>query len=649
MLLSGLQRVEYRGYDSAGLAVDDAAGKECVTITVRSVGNIQQLVECVDMAKKDGAIDASREVSQHVGVAHTRWATHGGVTKINCHPQQSSDGAFTVVHNGIITNFMELKNDLQNRGYEFASSTDTEVIAVLAQYLYSTMPDGVDFPTLMASVIRRMKGAYAILVKSTRFPDELFAYRSGSPLVIGARLKDDSGELPLADFSFDSVDEGVEQEYYFVSDCNSFLEYTPWALYCNDGDIVHFAQGKLQFFRDPISADKDYDDVQLLRIHPRFERLEGSISTLSKGEYPTFMLKEVSEQPESILSTMRHRIDFAANTVHLTEFSQEDIDRLLQSRRVFMISCGTSYHSCLAVRPLMEELVMPVSIENASDFLDRSPLLGPQDSCIFVSQSGETADVLLAMKHCIQHNAFLVGITNVKGSSIDRLANCSLQLGCGAEVGVASTKAYTAQVTLLIFIALTLSAGTSDERIAARRIAIIKGFASLSQSIVETLQMVTDPIKSIAKRLLHASSIMVLGRGYDFCTALEAALKIKELSYIHTEGVNSGELKHGALALVDEMLNVLCFCSKDKYYAKSMNAVYQIHARGGRPIIITNGPTDELIAHAREVIAVADCHVECLQPIVNAIPAQLLAYYLAVLRGNNVDCPRNLAKSVTVE
>lgn len=652
-LLYGLQKVEYRGYDSAGIAVDDTSslsedGQPPATIRICSVGNINQLRLTVEEEKKNSHLDSSLMLSQHCGVAHTRWATHGGVNAMNCHPHQSMDGCFTIVHNGIMTNFMEKKEWLQKQGYEFYSNTDTEVIAMLAQHLYASLPPSASFTALLNQMVEHIQGAYAILIKSTHFPNEIIGFRNGSPLILGAKVLNRSTmeEISLEGISFDNEairEHAGEVEVFFASDCNSFLERTRWAIYLSDGDVVHFHDGSVVCY--PIKSSMMDGDGSTKRV---FERLDTNVATLSKGVHPTFMMKEVVEQGESTLNTMRNRIDFAAQRVLLSEIEPVFVDKIIHSRRLFFISCGTSYHSCLAVRPLMEELVMPVNVENASDFLDRKPQIGPSDTCIFVSQSGETADALLAMKHCKAGNAFLIGITNVKGSSIDRLTHCSLQLQCGAEVGVASTKAYTSQVVLLTLFILCISESMDNERVQARRKEIIVGLSHLSQQMSETIATIMEPIQSIARHLLTAKSILILGRGYDYATALEAALKIKELSYVHTEGVNSGELKHGPLALVDETLNVICFCAHDKYFDKSMNALHQIKARGGRPIVITNTDSEDLKESTKDVLILPKT-VDCLQPVLNAVPAQLLAYFMAVFKGNNVDCPRNLAKSVTVE
>lgn len=651
VLLDGLSKVEYRGYDSAGLAVDESSANAASgegtpeTILVRSVGNISQLRSAVEMVE-NAALDVHKMLDRHVGLAHTRWATHGGVSIVNCHPHQSPDGSFTIVHNGIVSNFFQKKEELLRLGYSFKSNTDTEVVAVLLQHIYDHYPGGSpSFKAVMEVLAKEIEGAYALLVKSTHFPNELYGFRIGSPLVIGAKaVNKSSGEaVDLTKIDVSTLSSDYSIDFFFASDCNSFLQHTRYATYLDDGDLVHWNDGKLEFF-------KCSEESGFTNFTPTFECLTGDLTLLSKGNYPTFMMKEVMEQTESVVSTMKQRIDFAARKVSLSEITEAQRSRILTSRRVLLIGCGTSYHSCLAVRPLLEEVFMPVSVDNASDFLDRKPKLSSEETCILVSQSGETADVLQAMKHVKQCNAFTVGLTNVKGSSIARLSDCSLLLHCGAEVGVASTKAYTSQVVLLHLLALFLSAplAEKDDAVKARRLEVIQGLSTITLKLGEALKCCPEPIERLAKHLKNASSIMVIGRGYDYASALEAALKIKELSYVHTEGVHSGELKHGPLALVDETLDVVSFCSDDKYFDKSMNAISQIQARGGRPVIITSSSDERLLSNARGVLVLPKA-VDSLQCIINAVPAQLLAYYMAVHKGNNVDCPRNLAKSVTVE
>lgn len=647
ILLHGLQKVEYRGYDSAGLCIESTIGQEsndavavpapCPCV-VRSTGNIQQLREKVfseAVAATLPPMDAT--TSHHVGIAHTRWATHGEVCERNCHPQQSNHGEFTIVHNGIVTNYITLKEFLRGEGYTYKSETDTEVICVLAEYLFTKrgIHDFVDLVTEMSNVL---EGAYAMLIKSIYFPNEAVACRKGSPLLVGVRQMDDKGRVVKL-HTFDTPDPTKPLEVYIASDANSFAEYTSNVVYLEDDDVVHWRDGTLRFY----SATERKQSA----VHREVQHLETKLESLSKGNYAHFMLKEIYEQAESVISSMRGRIDFNSGKVKMGGFTPKNVRAILNSRRIVFISCGTSLNSCTAVRPLFEELVpMPISVENASDFLDRQPQILRDDACFFVSQSGETADSLMALKLCRDAGAVCVGITNVVGSSVSRLTDFGAHLNAGIEVGVASTKAYTSQVVVMTLVALLLC--EDSLRAQERRAEVVRGLAELSSMISAALKTTHDPVRDLAARLKESHSVIVLGRGYDWATALEAALKIKELSYVHTEGINCGELKHGPLALIDETMPVVALCTKDRFYDCSKAAVQQVAARKGAVVVFTTEPDAELKSVAHEIILVPKT-VDCLQCVVNVIPFQLLAYYMALLRGNNVDCPRNLAKSVTVQ
>lgn len=649
ILLLGLKRVEYRGYDSAGVCVDDilechenVAPITAPSFVIRSVGNIDALREKVFSPDVAAQINMDALVENHVGISHTRWATHGAVCEKNAHPQQSNDGGFTVVHNGIMTNYMTVKQLLLDEGYHFVSETDTEVICVLAEYLYERK--GIqDLHSLAMQITRFVEGAYALLIKSVHFPGQMIAARKGSPLLVGIRQVDRTGDVVRRN-SIASIDPHLPLEVYFASDSNSFAGMTSTVVYLEDGDIVQYDNGSVKIFSE---ADVE---APMSPVTRSVETLETTLESLSKGAYPHFMLKEIFEQTESVIGSMRGRIDFAGRdaTVHMGGFSQQNVRNILSSRRVLFISCGTSLNSCLAVRPLFEELVdIPMSVENASDFLDRSPAIHRDDVCVFVSQSGETADTLRVMEMCRENGALCVGVCNVVGSSISRQTDFGSHLNAGTEVGVASTKAYTSQVVVLTLIALLLS--EDSVRHQQRRKEIITGLAGLSVKIGETLKMVNEPIKALAEKLKDAKSLIVLGRGFDYATALEAALKVKELSYVHTEGINSGELKHGPLALVDEFMTIFAVCSNDKHFARGKAAVQQVNARKGHVVVVTSNVDDpEIVASAGTVLAVPQT-VDCLQCVVNVLPFQLLAYNMALARGNNVDCPRNLAKSVTVQ
>ncbi|KAG5486748.1 hypothetical protein LSCM1_08004 [Leishmania martiniquensis] len=649
VLIRGLQKVEYRGYDSAGLAIDATIGRgeddgaaanaptppPCV---VRSIGNISQLRETVfseAVAATLPPLDA--KTSHHIGIAHTRWATHGSVSERNCHPQQSNNGEFTVVHNGIVTNYATLKELLRGEGYVFHSDTDTEIISVLAEYLYTRKGVG-SFVQLMLELSRLVEGAYALLITSVYFPSQIAASRKGSPLMVGIRWTDDR-DCAVNLHAYDATDSSKPLELFFASDSNSFAEYTGNVVYLEDNDVAYYSDGALRFYN--ALAPKE------AAIERKVQHLETRLESLSKGSYAHFMLKEIHEQSESVISSMHGRVDFSSGTVRLGGFSPQNVRSILTSRRILFIACGTSLNSCIAVRPLFEELVpLPIAVENASDFLDRKPQIQRDDACFFVSQSGETADTLMALNLCCEAGAVCIGITNVVGSSISRLTHYGAHLNAGIEVGVASTKAYTSQVVVMTLVALLLSG--DSVRLRERRQEVMRGLAEMPAKISEALKVTREPVKALAARLKESRSIIVLGRGYDLATAMEAALKVKELSYIHTEGIHSGELKHGPLALIDEAMPVLAMCTNDKHFDRSKAAVQQVNARKGVVVAFTTEADAELEAAAREIIIVPRT-VDCVQCVVNAIPFQLLAYYMALLRGNNVDCPRNLAKSVTVQ
>ena len=646
-LITGLKRLEYRGYDSAGVCIDSNGGKTAVVI--RCKGNVDALrAACFTENKGSINFDESRETS--VGIAHTRWATHGEPCVRNAHPHASKDNEFILCHNGIMTNYAETKAFLTSKhGYVFASDTDTEVIAHLYHYVYHHCGgDKLGFVALTQEVMGHIEGAYALVVKSVHFTGELVACKKGSPLIVG--IPDKRGAAaggattPMkgASLSAHPVPSSTHghgaihcDEVFVSSDVNSLAEHTRRVAYMDDNDVAHYAGGVLEFFNS-------CPDASL----PRISHLDVAVSQLSKGKYDHFMLKEIFEQSESVLTSMRGRINFDSKTVTLGGFLPH-LPSLKTSSRLLFISCGTSLNACYAVRPLFDELAnMPIAVENASDFLDRAPWVSRSDTCIFVSQSGETADTLRALEYCRDRGATLIGFTNVVGSSISRMTHFGAHLNAGVEVGVASTKAYTSQVVVMTLMALLISADSLAKQ--QRRAEIISALAALPQTVAETLAAVDEQIKAVASDLVAAKSVIVLGRGYQYATCLEAALKIKELTYVHTEGINSGELKHGPLALIDADTPVIAFCTRDALLDRAKAAIQQVRARKGRPIVVASDEDLEL-KEAAEVIIRVPQTVDCLQCIVNILPMQLLSYHLALMRGNNVDCPRNLAKSVTVQ
>ncbi|KAG8342647.1 Glutamine amidotransferase domain [Trypanosoma vivax] len=642
ILLDGLQRIEYRGYDSAGICVDNPV---CETIVlIRNVGNISDLRKRVFGDKLGVVTTHAEEVFDvHVGVAHTRWATHGVPSESNSHPQVSNDQSFIVVHNGIVTNFMPIKQELLEEGYNFTSSTDTEVIAVLAEQIFKKDPT-VDLLRIATEIVKKAEGTYALLIKSTHFPGELVGCMCGSPLVVGFQQGSEAsggcgGGVPL-------------QEMYFSSDVNSFLPRTNKVSFLEEGDIVLVRQGFASFY--------NFKDGAATPVTRAAKTVAYTSEGLSKGQYTSFMLKEIHEQPESVTRCMQGRVNMETGLVAFDDLSEDVLAGLRGAECIRLIACGTSLHSCVAARPIFEELLPDkiIIVENALDLLDRHPNTKPGDACIFVSQSGETADTLAALHHYKKQEVVLVGVSNVPESTLLRLVDAKILLNVGVEVSVASTKAYTSQIVVLTLVALVLNQGPRGasqtsygnlEAVKQRRAEILDGLSLLSTTIATCLNSVDGVIKQLANRWKDIGSLLILGRGYDHATALESALKVKELSYIFAEGIHAGELKHGSLTLVDEQSFVIVFCSHDRFLERSMNAIQQVRARGGNVVAVTNAqPSAELLSAGVHCIQVPTI-IDCLQGVVNVVPLQLFAHHLAVIRGLNVDCPRNLAKSVTVE
>ncbi|CAN8098586.1 unnamed protein product [Discula destructiva] len=684
-LINGLSRLEYRGYDSAGFAIDGDKKKEVYAF--KEVGKVAKLRQLVDEAE----IDMTKTFDSHAGIAHTRWATHGPPSRLNCHPHRSDPTwEFSVVHNGIITNYKELKTLLSAKGYKFETETDTECIAKLAKYLYDQHPN-LDFVDLAKAVINDLEGAYGLLIKSVHFPHEVVAARKGSPLVIGVKTQkrmkvdfvdveytDEAGGALPADIASQNVaikktaakdasgllvptllgapdksllhrsqsrafmtDDGMPMptEFFLSSDPSAIVEHTKKVMYLEDDDIAHIHEGSLNIHR--LKKSDGSSNVRSIQT------LELELQEIMKGKFDHFMQKEIFEQPESVINTMRGRINVEDNTVTLGGL-RSYISTIRRCRRIIFIACGTSYHSCMAVRGVFEELAeIPIAVELASDFLDRKAPVFRDDTCIFVSQSGETADSLMALRYCLERGALTVGIVNVVGSSISLLTHCGVHVNAGPEIGVASTKAYTSQFIAMIMFALSLSEDRASKH--QRRIEIIQGLHKISEQISEVLTQ-NDAIKDLCSKVFkNQKSLLLLGRGSQFSTALEGALKIKEISYLHCEAVMSGELKHGVLALVDENLPIIMILTRDDIFTKSLNAYQQVVSRGGKPIVICNTGDDEFQGSEQAQTIEIPKTVDVLQGILNVIPLQLIAYWLAVMEGLNVDFPRNLAKSVTVE
>ncbi|EED20353.1 glucosamine-fructose-6-phosphate aminotransferase [Talaromyces stipitatus ATCC 10500] len=672
-LVNGLSRLEYRGYDSAGLAID--GDKKNEVFAFKEVGKVEKLKALI----AESNVNLDKTYDSHAGIAHTRWATHGPPSRLNCHPHRSDPNwEFSVVHNGIITNYKELKALLESKGFRFETETDTECIAKLAKYLYDQHPD-IDFTVLAKAVIKELQGAFGLLMKSVHYPHEVIAARKGSPLVIGVRTSkkmkvdfvdveySEEGALPAEQASQNVAikksaanllappdksllhrsqsraflsDDGIPQpaEFFLSSDPSAIVEHTKKVLYLEDDDIAHIHEGQLNIHR--LTKDDGTSNVRAIQT------IELELQEIMKGKFDHFMQKEIFEQPESVVNTMRGRLDVENKKVTLGGLRQY-ISTIRRCRRIIFIACGTSYHSCMAVRGVFEELTeIPIAVELASDFLDRQAPVFRDDTCVFVSQSGETADSLMALRYCLERGALTVGIVNVVGSSISLLTHCGVHINAGPEIGVASTKAYTSQFVAMVMFALSLSEDRASKQ--KRREEIMDGLSKISDQFREILKL-NDRIKDMcAKFFKNQKSLLLLGRGSQYSTALEGALKIKEISYLHCEAVMSGELKHGVLALVDENLPIIMILTRDDIFAKSLNAYQQVIARGGRPIVICNENDDEFPASQTEKIELPKT-VDCLQGLLNVIPLQLIAYWLAVGEGLNVDFPRNLAKSVTVE
>lgn len=670
LLVNGLKRLEYRGYDSAGVAIDHPDHKD-VSI-IKKTGKVAILEQ--EIKDRSIELDFDGVEETHCGIAHTRWATHGVPSEINSHPHRSDDGnAFVVVHNGIITNYKEVKVFLELKGHHFESETDTEIIAKLIYHFYKLHPT-YSFRELVEQAVQQLEGAFALCFKSKYFPGECVATRRGSPLLVGIKTKtrlatdhipilygkDDTPRKSTANEPDNKKDhrphgrdipviprsdstsefqplEDKEVEYFFASDASAIIEHTNRVIYFEDNDVAAVKEGTLSIHRLKRFGDDPHSrEITTVKME---------LQQIMKGNYDYFMQKEIFEQTESVFNTMRGRLNFETSTVILGGI-KDYIPEIKRCRRLMMIGCGTSYHSAVATRQLLEELTeLPVMVELASDFLDRTTPVFRDDVCFFISQSGETADSLMALRYCKQRGALIVGITNTVGSSICRESHCGVHINAGPEIGVASTKAYTSQFISLVMFALVMS----EDRLSLknRRMEIIEGLKNLPNHIKSVLEL-DDHVKTLAESLYQQKSLLIMGRGYNFATCLEGALKVKELTYMHSEGIMAGELKHGPLALVDQNMPIMMIVMRDPVYTKCMNALQQVTSRGGKPILICENGDKETAEFGRDILNVPRT-VDCLQGILTVIPLQLLSFHLAVLRGCNVDCPRNLAKSVTVE
>ena len=599
ILIKGLKRLEYRGYDSAGVALINDDGKLVVYKTKGKVSNLE-------------AVCKDKDISGSTGIAHTRWATHGEPSDVNAHPHYSENRNLALIHNGIIENYLSLKEELLKLGYHFQSQTDTEVVIQLIQYIMDS--HSISLEEAVPLALRNVVGAYALVVIDKNNPESMIAARKGSPLVIGVG----------------------NEEYFVGSDATPIVEFTNKVVYLEEEQIAFIKKG------EPLRIT----DLKSVKQTAVVKELELSLSEIEKGGYPHFMLKEIFEQPRTLKASMKGRLHPELSEVKLSGII-DNRERLLKAKRFIICACGTSWHAGLIGKYIIEELTrIPVEVEYSSEFRYRKPVILKDDVVIAISQSGETADTLAAIQLAKEAGAFLFGICNVVGSSIARATDTGCYTHIGPEIGVASTKAFTAQVTTLTLIAISIAEelGTiSEER--------KKTLTAELQAIPDKIEKILEHdglIASLAKTFTYARNFLYLGRGYNYPVALEGALKLKEISYIHAEGYPAAEMKHGPIALIDDEMPTVVIAPKRGHYDKILSNVQEIKARKGRIIsIVTEGDTD-IKKISDFALEIPDTE-ECLTPILSVIPLQLLAYHIAIAKGRDVDQPRNLAKSVTVE
>ena len=599
ILIKGLHRLEYRGYDSAGVALINDEGKLNV---YKAKGKVAELE----------AFCAEKDTNGCIGIAHTRWATHGEPNTVNAHPHYSESERLAIIHNGIIENYAVLKAGLMEQGYTFKSDTDTEVLVQLVEY--TQVNQHVDLKTAVQLALQQVIGAYAIAILDKTHPDTLIAARKGSPLVVGIG----------------------EDEYFLASDATPIVEYTDQVIYIEDEEVVSLRLGE----------EVDITTINNVTKTPEIKRLELSLSQLEKGGYPHFMLKEIFEQPRTLTDSMRGRVNVRQDNIALSGFI-DNKDRFLNAKRIIITACGTSWHAGLIAMYAMEEFAqIPVEVEYSSEFRYRKPVINKDDVVIAISQSGETADTLAAIQLAKSKGAFIFSICNVVGASIPRVSDSGCYTHVGPEIGVASTKAFTAQVTALTMLALCIGKekGTMTEE---QYLRIVRELGQIPDKIERVLGQ-NKRIADFAKTFTYAQNFIYLGRGYNYPVAMEGALKLKEISYIHAEGYPAAEMKHGPIALISQEMPVVVVAPHCGTYEKVVSNIQEIKARKGRVIaVVTEG--DELVSKIADYIIEVPQTEECLTPLLTVIPLQLLAYHIAVVKGCDVDQPRNLAKSVTVE
>ena len=599
ILIKGLRRLEYRGYDSAGVALINDSGALNVC---KTKGKVDNLVEyCSD-----------KDTTGCVGIAHTRWATHGEPSSVNAHPHYSESKNLAIIHNGIIENYADLKEKLLAKGVHFQSDTDTEVLVQLVEYIMERK--GIDLLTAIQIALYQVIGAYAIAIIDKREPNQIIAARKQSPLVVG-------------------IGDG---EFFLGSDATPIVEYTDQVVYLEDGNIAILRQGE----------ELRVVDVLDRKLHLDVQTVDLNLGQLEKGGYPHFMLKEIFEQPECLTNCMRGRVNVDMDNVVLSSVIDYK-EQLLQAKRFIIVACGTSWHAGLIGKQIIENYCrIPVEVEYASEFRYRNPVINEDDVVIAISQSGETADTLAAVKLARDNGAFIYGICNAIGSSIPRATHTGCYIHVGPEIGVASTKAFTGQVTVLTMLALALAKEKGTIR-PERYMEIVRELHTIPDKMREVLKL-NNRIADLSRTFTYARNFLYLGRGYSYPVALEGALKLKEISYIHAEGYPAAEMKHGPIALIDSDMPVVVIATHNAMYEKVLSNIQEVKARKGKVIAIVSEGDDTISRIADEVIELPST-IECLEPLLATIPLQILAYHVAVCKGLDVDQPRNLAKSVTVE
>ncbi len=599
ILIKGLKRLEYRGYDSAGVALVDEGNNLAI---YKEKGKVSELE----------AYASSRNTSGTVGIAHTRWATHGEPCQRNSHPHYSESERFAIIHNGIIENYATLKENLQKEGYTFKSDTDTEVLIQLIEYVQKS--NNLDLLSAVQLSLHQVIGAYAIAVLDREAPNQIIAARKSSPLVVGVG----------------------EDEFFLGSDATPIIEYTDKVIYLNDGEIAVMRLG------DELRVV----DINNAEVTPEIKTVELTLGQIEKGGYPHFMLKEIYEQPKRLRDCMSGRINLELNRISMASVI-DNRERLANATRFIIVACGTSWHAGLIGKQLLETYVgIPVDVEYASEFRYRKPVIRSTDIVIAISQSGETADTLAAIELAQSKGAFVYGICNAVGSSISRMTDSGAYTHVGPEIGVASTKAFTGQVTVLTMLALSIGRkrGVFDDEECLK---LVQELNTIPDKIEEVLKC-NEQIEDLSKMFTYARNFLYLGRGYNYPVALEGALKLKEISYIHAEGYPAAEMKHGPIALIDSEMPVVVIATHNEMYEKVLSNIQELKARGARVIAIVSKGDTQMSAITDQIIEIPET-MECFEPLLTTIPLQLMSYHIAVCKGQDVDQPRNLAKSVTVE